>query len=74
MDMVSGRTVVESDRELLLVRDGGDLCSVEEFPYLGSIIAASGRMDFDVERCITKASQAFGAEDCFQRQELNFKH
>jgi len=49
---------VESDREMLSV-DGGDLCSVEEFPYLGSIIAASGRMDVDVERRITKASQAF---------------
>jgi len=38
--MVSGRTVVESNRELLSV-DGGNLCSAEEFPYLGSIIAAS---------------------------------
>ena len=51
---------MESDRELLSV-DSGDLCSIEEFPYLGSIMAASGQMDVDVERRITKASQTFGA-------------
>ena len=58
--MVSGRMTVESDRESISV-DGGDLCCVEEFPYLGSLIAASGRMDVDVERRIIRASQAFGA-------------
>ena len=31
--MVSGRTVEESDSELMSV-DGGDLCCVEDFPYL----------------------------------------
>ena len=40
---------------------GGDLCCVEKFPYLGSLIAASGRMDVDVERQIIKESQALGA-------------
>ena len=30
--------------------EGGNLCCVEKFPYLGSLIAASGRMDVDVER------------------------
>jgi len=60
--MISGRTIVESDRELLSV-DGGDLCSVEEFPYLGSIIYSCiwTGMDVDVERRIIKASQDFGA-------------
>jgi len=34
---------------------------VEEFAYLGSQIAASGRMDNDVEKRVTQASKAFGA-------------
>ena len=60
--IVSGRMTVESDRESISV-EGGDLCCVEEFPYLGSLIAASGRIDVDVlvERRIIRASQAFGA-------------
>ena len=32
-----------------------------EFPYLGSMIAASGRIDADVENRTAKASRAFGA-------------
>ncbi len=40
---------------------GGEICSVEEFPYLGSMIAASGRIDVDVEGRIVKASTTFGA-------------
>ena len=41
--------------------DGGEIESVDEFPYLGSMITASGRMDVDVEKRIAQASRAFGA-------------
>ena len=34
---------------------------MDEFQYLGSRIAASGRMDGDVEMRIAQASRAFGA-------------
>jgi hypothetical protein len=50
----------ESDKVPIAV-EGGEICAVEEFAYLGSHIAASGRMDNDVERRITQASKAFGA-------------
>ena len=32
-----------------------------EFPYLGLLIASSGRMDVDVDRKVAQASKAFGA-------------
>ena len=34
---------------------------MDEFPYLGSVIAASGKMDTDVDNRVAKASRAFGA-------------
>ena len=34
---------------------------VQEFPYLGSIIESSGKMDVDVDRRIAQTSKAFGA-------------
>ena len=40
--------------------EGGDGYCVEEFPYPDSLVAASGWIDDDVERRITKPSQAFG--------------
>ena len=55
--MVSGRQVVEEDRELIEVA-GGEVEGVEEFPYLGSVIAASGKVDVEVETRIAKASSA----------------
>ena len=58
--MVTGRQVVDGDREPIAVA-GGEICSVDEFPYLGSMIASSGRIDVDVESRIAKASRAFGA-------------
>ena len=58
--MVVGSLVEEEDREPIAVA-GGEICSVDEFPYLGSLIAASGRMDGDVERRIAQASRAFRA-------------
>ena len=35
--------------------------SVCEFPYLGSVVDAPGRMDSDIDRIIAQASKAFGA-------------
>ena len=58
--MVTGRLAKDSDRESIDV-DGGQIECVEWFPYLGSLIADSGRMDVDVERRISQASKAFGA-------------
>ena len=58
--MVTGRQVVDGDREPIAVA-GGEICSVDEFPYLGSMIASSGRINADVESRIAKASRAFGA-------------
>ena len=58
--MVTGRQVVDGDREPIAVA-GGEICSVDEFPYLGSMITSSGRIDADVESRIAKASRAFGA-------------
>jgi len=55
--MISGKTVVDSDHEVMSV-DGVDLCCVEEFPYLVSLVAPSV---LDVDRHIAKASQAFVA-------------
>ena len=58
--MTAGRQVVDSDREPIAVV-GGEIGSVDEFPYLGSVIAVSGRMYTDVDNRIAKASRAFGA-------------
>jgi len=41
--------------------DGGEIESVKEFPYFGSLVADSGRMDADVEKRIALASRAFSA-------------
>ena len=41
--------------------EGGVIENVEEFPYLGFVIASSGTVDADVETRNTKASRAFGA-------------
>ena len=58
--MVTGRLVEESDRDSVAL-DGGEVNVVCEFPYLGSLIADSGRMDMDVDRRVAQASKAFGA-------------
>ena len=50
---MSGRQTAESDEE--------PIDTVKEFPYLGFIVAASGRIDTDVDNRIAKASKAFGA-------------
>ena len=38
-----------------------EIGAVKEFPYLGSVVAASGRIDSDIDNRIAKASKAFGA-------------
>ena len=58
--MAVGREAKEEDREPMMVEEG-DIEHVNEFPYLGSVIAASGRMDPDIDKRITQASKAFGA-------------
>ena len=58
--MVTGRLVEESDRKVITI-DSGDIEAVDEFPYLGSLIASSGRMDVDVDKRVAQASKAFGA-------------
>ena len=72
--MVVGSLVEEEDREPIAVA-GGEICSVDEFPYLGSLIAASGRMDGDVDWRIAQASQAFGAlrKAVFMDKDLTLK-
>ena len=51
--MVTGR-MVEGDQECVAL-DGGGVEAVDEFPYLGSLIEDSGRMDADVNRRVTQA-------------------
>ena len=72
--MVVGSLVEEEDREPIAVASG-EICSVDEFPYLGSLIAASGRMDGDVDRRIAQASRAFGAlrKAVFMDKDLTLK-
>ena len=57
--MVTGRLLEPSDIEPIVL-DGGNIEAVEEFPYLGSLITNSGRMDMDVDRWIALASRVFG--------------
>ena len=58
--MVTGRLTEDSDRDPIAL-EGGDIESVDEFPYLGSVVASSGRMDVDVDKQLAQASKVFGA-------------
>ena len=58
--MATGRETTSSDRVPLPII-GGEIEDIEEIPYLASLIAASGRMDREVEKRIAQASRAFGA-------------
>ena len=70
--MVIGRETTSSDKEPLPVH-GGTIESVNQFPYLGSVVDASGRVDADVDRRISQASSAFGAlrKSVFLDRDLN---
>ena len=50
----------ENDQEPIALV-GGDVVAVDDFPYLGSVIAGSGRMDVDIDRRVAQASKAFCA-------------
>jgi len=57
--MVTGRLTEDSDRDSIAL-EGGKIESVDEFPYLGSVVASSGRMDVDVDKRLAQASKVFG--------------
>ena len=57
---VTGRMVEEEDLAPIVL-DGGEVEAVKEFPYLGSVVDSSGRIDADVNRRVAQASKAFGA-------------
>ena len=58
--MVVGHDIAEEDTQPISL-EGGKIKHVSEFPYLGSSIAANGRIDDEVDRRIANASKAFGA-------------
>ena len=58
--MVTGRLVEEEDLASIVL-EGGEVEAMEEFPYLGSLVDSSGKMDADVNRRVAQASKAFGA-------------
>ena len=57
--MVAGREATDSDATPILI-SSGEITSVDEFPHLESVVAASDKMDADVEKRIAQASRAFG--------------
>ena len=57
--IVTGRKATADDRAPITVGDYQIEC-VTEFPYLGSVIASSGRMQTDIDRRIAQALRAFG--------------
>ncbi len=58
--MAVGSDVTEIDLEPISVNNGM-VEHVNEFQYLGSVIAENGRIDSEVDMCIANASKAFGA-------------
>ena len=58
--MVTGREATDEDKVAFQLGGDGVVEYVNEFPYLGSLVADSGRMSSDVDRRIMQASKAFG--------------
>ncbi len=58
--LMVGGTATEEDKAPIVV-DDGQIEWVSEFPYLGSLIAGSGRIDVEIEIRLAKASKACGA-------------
>ena len=58
--LVTGYDVQEEDRAPIHLEHGSIDC-VEEFSYLGTIVASNGRIDTEIDRRIANASKAFGA-------------
>ena len=48
-DEAVGSLVEEEDKEPIAVA-GGEICSVNKFPYLGSLVVSSGRVDGDANK------------------------
>ena len=73
--MVTGRVIEEEDRASIVIDEDKVVDHVNEFPYLGSVIQSSGRVDVDIERRITLASKAFGAlrKSVFMDRDLNLQ-
>ena len=72
--MATGRQATADDRAPILV-DGGAIESVPEFPYLGSVVSATGRVKPDVDRRVARASRAFGAlrKPVFNNRDLKLE-
>ena len=64
---------VEEEELLPMSIDGGNIECVTEFPYLGSLIAANGRIDVEIDKRIANASKAFGAlrQSVFKNVQLS---
>ena len=58
--MVTGFDIEDADREPITVGESEIGC-VDKFPYLGSLVSSSGRVDAEVDHRIASASRAFGA-------------
>ena len=58
--MVTGSEATDADRAPLYIDDFNIVELVCEFPYLGSVVEASGRIGRDIDRRIAQASKAFG--------------
>jgi hypothetical protein len=58
--LVVGHAVQEDDKASIHLAHGTIDC-VEEFAYLGSLVASSGRVDSEIDKRIACASKAFGA-------------
>ena len=59
--MVTGFGIGGSDRAAIAVGDSEVEC-VKQFPYLGSLVTSSGRIDAEVDCRLANASKAFGAK------------
>ena len=58
--MVAGHDITEEDKQPI-VTSGGNVECVSEFVYLGSQMTSDGKLDTEVEKCISATSRAFGA-------------
>ena len=58
--MIVGHDIAEEDTQPISL-EGGEIEQVSEFPYLGSSIAANGRIEDEIDRRIANAWNAFGA-------------
>ena len=63
---------VKEEKLLPMTVDGGSIECVAEFPYLGSLTAANGRIDVEVDKRIACASKAFGAYICLCSRTPNY--